>query len=256
MEEKQPGRKSTLGEMVMGDKLLVSPILDSIEDRKKELTKKMEKQMLKRLQSSTYPMRQLLAFYKCAMMEVETKFRVLDEQFSLSHDRNPIESISARLKTLDHIYEKARRKGIPLTPECIEKGIFDIAGVRVVCPFEKDIYMLKDSILSHDDIRLVEERDYIASPKPSGYRSLHLILEVPIFLQNEKRLMKVEVQLRTMAMDQWASLEHRLMYKKEIPEDVEKELRNKLLECASLNCQLDMIMQEVKDITDLYVEED
>ena len=143
-----------------------------------------------------------------------------------------------------------------MTLECIEKGIFDIAGVRVVCPFEKDIYMLRDSILNHDDITLVEERDYIASPKPSGYRSLHLILEVPIFLSDEKRLMKVEVQLRTMAMDQWASLEHRLMYKKEVPEDVEKDLRKKLLECAALNCQLDQIMQEVKDTTDLYLEDE
>ncbi len=240
----------------MSDKSFISPIIGSIEERKRELTEKMEKQMMKRLQSSTYPMRELLAFYRCAMMEVETKFRVLDEQFSLSHDRNPIESISSRLKSLDHIYEKARRKNIPLTLECIEKGIFDIAGVRVVCPFEKDIYMLRDSILNHDDITLVEERDYIASPKPSGYRSLHLILEVPIFLSDEKRLMKVEVQLRTMAMDQWASLEHRLMYKKEVPEDVEKDLRKKLLECAALNCQLDQIMQEVKDTTDLYLEDE
>ena len=240
----------------MAEKNLISPIISGIEEKKKELTQIMEKQMLKRLQSSAYPMKELLAFYRCAMMEVETKFRVLDEQFSLSHDRNPIESITSRLKSLDHIYEKARRKGVPLTVECIEKGIFDIAGVRVVCPFEKDIYMLRDSILNHNDITLVEERDYISNPKPSGYRSLHLILEVPIFLSNEKRLMKVEVQLRTMAMDQWASLEHRLMYKKEMPEDVEKEMRKKLLDCAALNCKLDKIMQEVKDTTDLYLEEE
>ena len=189
-------------------------------------------------------------------MEMETKFRVLDEQFSLTHDRNPIESISSRLKTLDHIYEKARRKGIPLTVEAIENGIFDIAGVRVVCPFEKDIYMLRSSILSQDDITLVEERDYIKNPKESGYRSLHLILEIPIFLQKEKRMMKVEVQLRTMAMDQWASLEHRLMYKKDLPEDVREEMKKKLLECAALNRRLDEIMQDVKDTTDLYQEED
>ena len=256
MDKEFSGRKNSLGEVVMSDKSLISPIIGSIEERKRELTEKMEKQMMKRLQSSTYPMRELLAFYRCAMMEVETKFRVLDEQFSLSHDRNPIESISSRLKTLDHIYEKARRKGIPLTIECIEKGIFDIAGVRVVCPFENDIYMLRDSILSHDDITLVEERDYISKPKPSGYRSLHLIIEVPIFLLNEKRLMKVEVQLRTMAMDQWASLEHRLMYKKDLPEDVREEMKKKLLECAVLNRRLDEIMQDVKDTTDLYQEED
>lgn len=239
----------------MADNTILGPILNSIEDKKKELSEKMEKQMLKRLQSSTYPMRELLAFYRCAMMEMETKFKVLDEQFSLSHDRNPIESISTRLKTLDHIYEKAKRKGIPLNVESIEKSIFDIAGVRVVCPFEKDIYMLKNSILSQDDVVLVEERDYIAFPKPSGYRSLHLILEIPIFLQNEKRMMKVEVQLRTMAMDQWASLEHRLLYKKDIPDDVKAEVRGKLLECADLNKKLDEIMQEVKDTTDLYLED-
>ena len=231
-------------------------LFQTIEERKKELTEKMEKQMLKRLQSSTFPMRELLAFYKCAMMEVETKFKVLDQQFSLSHDRNPIESISTRLKSLDHIYEKARRKGIPLSVEEIEKGIFDIAGVRVVCPFEKDIYMLRASILGHDDITLIEERDYIKNPKPSGYRSLHLIIEVPIFLREEKRYMKVEVQLRTMAMDQWASLEHRLMYKKELPEDVRNEMKKKLLECAELNRKLDQIMQEVKDTTDLFQEEE
>ncbi|MGN1163484.1 MAG: GTP pyrophosphokinase family protein [Candidatus Ornithospirochaeta sp.] len=235
---------------------VIKPIIQTIEERKKELTEKMEKQMLKRLQSSTYPMRELLAFYKCAMMEVETKFKVLDEQFSLSHDRNPIESISTRLKSLDHIYEKARRKGIPLNTDAIEKGIFDIAGVRVVCPFEKDIYMLRSSILSHDDITLIEERDYIKNPKPSGYRSLHLIVEVPIFLREEKRLMKVEVQLRTMAMDQWASLEHRLMYKKDLPDDVRNEMKKKLLECAELNRRLDEIMQDVKDTTDLYQEEE
>ena len=230
---------------------ILGTLSESIEEKKRKLAEKMEKQMLKRLHSSAYPMKELMAFYRCAQMEMETKFRVLDEQFSLTHDRNPIESISSRLKTLDHIYEKARRKGIPLTVEAIENGIFDIAGVRVVCPFEKDIYMLRSSILSQDDITLVEERDYIKNPKESGYRSLHLILEIPIFLQKEKRMMKVEVQLRTMAMDQWASLEHRLMYKKDLPEDVREEMKKKLLECAALNRRLDEIMQDVKDTTSI-----
>lgn len=214
------------------------PLVIDIELKKKELAEKMEKQMRAKLQSSTYPLRALLSYYRSAMMEVETKFKVLDEEFSLSYDRNPIESISTRLKSIDQIYDKARRKSIPLTLSDIENNIYDIAGVRVVCPFENDIYMLRDSILTHDDIKLFEERDYIKNPKESGYRSLHLIVEVPIYLDKGKKLMKVEIQLRTMAMDQWASLEHRLMYKKDIPSDVAIELRKKLLECASLTGNL------------------
>ncbi len=229
------------------------PLLIDIESKKKELAEKMEKQMRAKLQSSTYPLRALLSYYRSAMMEVETKFKVLDEEFSLSYDRNPIESISTRLKSIEQIYDKARRKDIPLTLSDIENNIYDIAGVRVVCPFENDIYMLRDSILTHDDIKLFEERDYIKNPKESGYRSLHLIVEVPIYLDKGKKLMKVEIQLRTMAMDQWASLEHRLMYKKDIPADVAIELRKKLLECASLNRELDKTMQEIKDVTDLYL---
>lgn len=229
--------------------------LFDIEEKKRQLTEKMEKQMRARVRSSTYPLRALLSYYRSAMMEVETKFRVLDEQFSLSYDRNPIESITTRLKAIDQIYDKARRKGIPISLDAIEKNIYDIAGVRVVCPFEKDIYMLRDSILSHDDVTLFEERDYIKNPKPSGYRSLHLIVEVPIYLDKGKKLMKVEIQLRTMAMDQWASLEHRLMYKKDIPDDVSKELRKKLLRCAEINRELDGYMQEIKDVTDLYLAE-
>ena len=126
----------------------------------------------------------------------------------------------------------------------------------MVCPFEKDIYMLRDSILTNDDITLFEERDYIKNPKKSGYRSLHLIVEVPIYLDKGKRLMKVEIQLRTMAMDQWASLEHRLMYKKDLPEDVAENMREKLLECASLNREIDRKMQELKDESDLYLSSD
>lgn len=229
------------------------PLLIDIESKKKELAERMEKQMRARLQSSTYPLRELLSYYRSAMMEVETKFRVLDEQFSLSYDRNPIESISSRLKSIDQIYDKARRKGVAINLGEIEKNIYDIAGVRVVCPFEKDIYMLRDSILMHDDVTLFEERDYIKNPKASGYRSLHLIVEVPIYLDKGKRQMKVEIQLRTMAMDQWASLEHRLMYKKDIPEDIAGELRKKLLECAELNRKLDKTMQDIKDVTDLYI---
>lgn len=130
----------------------------------------------------------------------------------------------------------------------IEEGIKDIAGVRVICSFPDDIYMLADCLLKQDDVVLVEKKDYIQNPKPSGYRSLHLIIEVPIFLQNEKRMVTVEVQLRTIAMDFWASLEHKLRYKKDIQEDQAKYLEAEMQECAKVSAALDERMQNVKNI--------
>lgn len=145
--------------------------------------------------------RQLMAYYQCALMEIETKFKVLNTQFSIERDYNPIETIKTRLKSPESIIGKMQRKNIPQKMSVVEQEIFDIAGVRVICPFITDIYMLADCLLEQDDIRLIERKDYIKNPKPNGYRSLHLIVEIPIFLQNEKRLMKAEIQLRTIAMD-------------------------------------------------------
>ena len=165
------------------------------------------------LKSQTDPFNSLMAYYKCALMEIETKFRVLNEEFSLQHDRNPIESIKTRLKSVDSIVEKMHRKNIPFSAENIEKNLTDIAGIRVICSFQEDIYFLASCLLGQDDVFLIEKKDYIANPKPNGYRSLHLIVETPIFLGSHKRIMKVEVQLRTIAMDFWASLEHKIAYK-------------------------------------------
>ncbi|MFR5092086.1 MAG: GTP pyrophosphokinase family protein [Adlercreutzia equolifaciens] len=150
---------------------------------------------------------------------METKFRVLDAEFGLQHDRNPIESIKSRLKSTDSLAKKLARKGFPMSVDSIEENIFDVAGVRVVCTFPEDMFSLAESLLSQDDVRLIERRDYVASPKPSGYRSLHLIIEVPIFLERDKRSVKVEVQLRTISMNFWASLEHQLRYKKDLPDE-------------------------------------
>lgn len=200
-----------------------------------------------RMQENFLPMESLMAYYRCALMEVETKFRVLNEQFSLQYDRNPIESIKTRVKSMDSILEKVKRKNIPFSLESIEANLYDIAGVRVVCSFTEDIYLLADCLLSQDDITLIERKDYIQNPKPSGYRSLHLIIEVPIFLENEKRPMKVEVQLRTIAMDFWASLEHKLRYKKNIPESEAEELAKELTECARVSASLDQKMEEIRD---------
>ena len=200
---------------------------------------------LKLMREASFPYRKLMAYYTCAMMEVETKLNVLNEEFSLQYDRNPISAIKTRLKSFDSIIEKLQRKGLPMDDfDVIEQNLNDIAGVRVICSFPEDVYMLAEALLKQDDIRLLERKDYIASPKANGYRSLHLIVEVPIFLAQEKRLMKVEVQLRTIAMNFWASLEHQLKYKKEL-ENTE-ELTRELLECAEVSAALDAKMEEIR----------
>ncbi len=204
-------------------------------------------EFMNRMQENFLPIERLMSYYRCAIMEVETKFRVLNEQFSLQYDRNPIETIKTRVKSFDGILKKVKRKQIPFSLESIEENINDIAGVRVVCSFPEDIYLLAECLLQQDDIRLIEKKDYIKNPKPSGYRSLHLIVEVPIFLENEKRPMKVEVQLRTIAMDFWASLEHKLRYKKEIPEAEAAQMVEELTECANVIADWDKKMGEIRN---------
>jgi len=189
--------------------------------------------------------KRLMAYYKCAIMEVETKFNVLNENFSIGNDNNHIESIKTRLKSPESIVEKMERKGFPMTVEAIEENMHDIAGIRVVCSLISDIYMLADALLKQDDVFLLEEKDYIKNPKPNGYRSLHLIIETPIFLQNEKKMMKVEVQLRTLAMDTWASLEHKMRYKKDW--EITEEMTKELLACANICNELDQRMQKMNN---------
>jgi len=191
-----------------------------------------------------------MACYRCAMMEIETKFRVLNEQFSLLHEHNPIESIRTRIKSFDSIREKMSRKGLPMTIDSIEENLFDIAGVRVICAFVDDIYMLADCIIQQDDITLVAIKDYIANPKENGYRSLHLIVEIPIFLSDEKKPVKVEVQLRTIAMETWANLEHRMRYKKDVSEEILRKIDAELSECAAISTLLDNKMQMIRTIID------
>ena len=153
----------------------------------------------------TRPFAELMMRYKCAMLEVKTKLDVLNTQLSLENDRNPFESIECRLKSVPSIIEKLNRKGLELSAESIEKNLNDVAGIRVICSFPEDIYILAEELCSQDDIRLIARKDYIKNPKPNGYRSLHLIVEIPIFLMPEKKFMRVEVQFRTIAMDFWAS---------------------------------------------------
>lgn len=185
-----------------------------------------------------------MAYYRCAMMEIETKFNVLNEEFSLRYDRNPINSVKTRLKSIESIQRKLEKKDLPLTMFSIEEGLRDVAGVRVVCSFPEDVYMLAEALLKQDDITLLEKKDYIQNPKENGYRSLHLIVTVPIFLAREKKLMPVEIQLRTIAMDFWASLEHQLRYKKDFvfSEEMAKELKA----CADMSAELDNRMDQLR----------
>ena len=137
-------------------------------------------EFLEMLQKNKKPMDLMMSYYQCAVMEVETKFKVLNQEYSLQYDKNPIEGIKTRIKSYDSLLKKIRRKDIPLTLTAIEENIQDIAGVRVICSFPDDIYELAESFLKQDDITLIEKKDYIKNPKPSGYRSLHLIVKVPI----------------------------------------------------------------------------
>ena len=175
----------------------------------------------------------LMAYYRCAIMEVETKFNVLNEEFSLRYDRNPISGIKSRLKKLDSIKDKLERRELPFTLETVEEHIHDVAGVRVICSFVDDVYLLADALLKQDDIILLEKKDYIANPKPNGYRSLHLIVTVPIFLEHEKRI-----------MDFWASLEHQLRYKKDF--NFTEEMAKELQDCADLSARLDARMDSLR----------
>ena len=196
--------------------------------------------------------------YSCAIKEIKTKFDVLSTEFNVKHKRNPISSISSRLKSTESIVNKLMRKDLPFSIEGMENNLFDIAGVRVVCSYIDDIYAIADALLAQDDIELVERKDYIKQPKPNGYRSLHLIVRVPVFFAGSKENVPVEVQIRTIAMDFWASLEHQIKYKKDIPD--QEDVVAKLRECADVITQTDEKMlalrKRIEDAEDVPTEEE
>ena len=197
------------------------------------------------------PFAELMMQYRCALMEVETKLNVLNAEFTMKNNRNPFESIKSRIKSPVSILEKMQRKGYPISAESIEENLADIAGIRVICSFPDDIYATAKLLTQQDDITVLEVKDYIKNPKDNGYRSLHLILEIPIFLSEQKKNMKVEVQFRTIAMDFWASLEHRMHYKKNLDVKMQEMLVAELRDCAEESANLDIRMETVKD----YIEE-
>ena len=183
--------------------------------------------------------------YSCAIKEVRTKFDVLNSEFNVRYQRNPITSISSRLKSSTSIRRKLESKNLRFTLENVENNLFDVAGIRVVCSYVDDIYMLAQALAKQDDITVLREKDYIKNPKPNGYRSYHMIVSVPVFFSDRTKEIAVEVQIRTIAMDFWASLEHKLKYKKDIDDTGEIELQ--LKECADSIESLDYRMQEIRD---------
>ena len=194
------------------------------------------------------PFNRLMMEYRSAIVEIETKLQVLNNEFSQEYNRNPFESIKSRLKTPESIFEKLERKGLPVTVESIRENLTDVAGVRVICSFPDDIYRLAELFVQQDDIILLKRKDYISEPKDNGYRSLHLILDIPIFLSGGKKYMKAEVQFRTIAMDFWASLEHKLKYKKDVADT--DEIVALLKCCVDSIADLDYQMQKIRDKID------
>lgn len=181
--------------------------------------------------------------YEAGIKEIRTKLEILDSEFKVKYDHNPIHHIESRLKKPESIIKKAIDKDVTLTEKEIMRHIHDIAGIRVLCNYIDDVYVVAQLLINQDDIKLIKIKDYIQNPKDNGYRSLHLVLEVPIFLAEGVQPIHVEVQLRTIAMDFWASLEHKLKYKTDnnVPEDIKKEL----IQCAMSISELDYKMQSI-----------
>ena len=178
--------------------------------------------------------------YSAAIKEIQTKLEILDDEFQMRHRRNPIHHMQSRLKTIQSMLEKLKRKNYEVSINSAVKNLQDIAGIRVICSYVQDVYTIANLLVSQDDVHLVRMADYIREPKPNGYRSLHLIVEIPVFLSEGRILVPVEVQIRTIAMDFWASLDHQMKYKKDV-EDA-SEISDELKECAEVIAQTDLKM--------------
>lgn len=189
-------------------------------------------------------MNETLLIYRSAIKEVKTKLDILDDELKIRRKRNPIEYMKSRVKTPGSIMDKLQRRGFDMSIDSAKKNLNDIAGIRVICSFVGDIYDIADMLKRQDDIKLIEEKDYIKNPKPNGYRSLHLVVEVPIFFSDHAESVRVEVQIRTIAMDFWASLEHKLYYKTLGESPI--HITNDLKECADLIASTDTRMQDIQ----------
>ncbi|WP_041582492.1 GTP pyrophosphokinase [Salisediminibacterium selenitireducens] len=198
---------------------------------------------LKELQAVRKKMTKFLMTYRFALEEMMTKVDILKEEFHIAHDYNPIEHTKSRIKTPESIIQKAQRKDLGFKTADIKEAIRDIAGIRITCSFRSDIYEIRHMLLSQQDIELIDEKDYIKHPKPNGYQSLHLIVRVPVFMSDRVEYPYVELQIRTIAMDFWASLEHKIYYKYE--KDAPQELIDELSSAADAVTALDKKMERI-----------
>lgn len=213
----------------------------------------MEQMKILMLQSQAFLEMQMM--YSCAIREVRTKAEVLNDEMSVRYHRNPISSITSRVKKPESIIQKLHKKGLPFTVEAVMANLSDVAGVRIICEFVDDIYTVANLIAMQDDLRVVKIKDYIHNPKPNGYRSYHMIVEIPVFFSKGKTPMRVEIQIRTIAMDFWASLDHELKYKKNIDPDTEETIAAELKACAERISETDTIMQQIRIKLDSVEEE-
>lgn len=213
-----------------------SPVLDALE----------------RFHATREEVEHFVVTYRSAIDEIETKVRVLRREFTSVHDYNPIEHVSSRLKGLDSLHRKAESRGLNSLAE-IKDNLTDIAGVRITCSFAHDVYRVRDMLCSQEDLTLVQEKDYIREPKESGYRSLHLIVEVPVFLSSRVEVVPVEVQIRTIAMDFWASLEHKIHYKLagEVPEDLRRRLISAADTAAAMDTEMEALHHEMRQLKEV-----
>lgn len=199
---------------------------------------------MEKLEDKYMEVKNFFMIYECAIKEVKTKLEILDCEFKANKERNPIEYMQSRVKSPESIIKKLIKKGENLDPFSIKESLNDIAGIRVVCSFIDDIYHIADMLKKQNDITVIKEKDYIKNPKPNGYRSLHLVLEIPVFFSKSVENIRVEVQIRTIAMDFWASLEHKLYYKS--IGNAQKDIANELKECADIISSTDERMQEIQ----------
>lgn len=197
-----------------------------------------------------FQFQQIMMVYESAIKQIETKLDILNKESKVGHKRNPIETIKSRIKAPDSIAAKLEKKHLPVTFDSMITNLNDIAGVRVICPYISDIYCVKEMLLKQPDITLIEENDYIITPKQSGYRSLHVVIEIPVYLSKTQHNVRVEIQFRTIAMDFWASLEHELHYKNtaEVPDSIRRELFRVAETIAMTDREMEEIANELQTL--------
>ncbi len=213
----------------------------SDEEQRTERAAEVMAKALNRLQEYM----ELRQMYHAAMREMTTKLKNLDEEFCVRFDRNPIHHIESRLKSTESVIEKMKAKGHEISVDSVRRNITDLAGVRVICHYLRDVEMLAEMLLKREDIKLLGMKNYVANPKGTGYRSLHLVVSITVCLADRTETVPVEVQIRTVAMDFWACLEHQLRYKSD--DEVPIELRAQLKDCAEMIAEADEMMQDIFD---------